>query len=240
MRECFKENQKKTLKTFLVFVVFSLPLHRNFTTNMDVKEHIIKEASKILFDVGPSAMTMDAVSRACGISKRTLYEKFPDKRALINECLAVTHENNNHELNEIFKNAPNCYEALFRTYRKMREYMGSGAAKRMEEVARTYPDLFETHKQKEALVIEQLSKLLQKAQDEGHVVKSINTTIASFLFLSTIRNINDNDRINEYNLNRIEVFDGAFINFMRGIATISGIEYIENNLKKYENNNLLQ
>ncbi len=28
--------------------------------------------------VGPTSMTMDDVARACGISKRTLYETFPE------------------------------------------------------------------------------------------------------------------------------------------------------------------
>lgn len=205
---------------------------------MDTQEHIIKETSKLLQNVGPAAMTMDMVAKACGISKRTLYENFTDKRSLIKECLTQMHAKHNSELNDVFRTSQNCFEALFRTYIKIREYLTSGASKRAEEVARMYPDLFEDHKKKEGIIIGQLAKVLQKAQEEGHVIKLINTKIAAFIFLSSIRNINDNERISEYGLNRIEVFDGAFINFLRGVATISGIEFIDERMKN--NNNTLQ
>ena len=54
---------------------------------MDTRERIVTECSQMLMSVGPASMTMDDVARACGISKRTLYETFPDKRTLISECI---------------------------------------------------------------------------------------------------------------------------------------------------------
>ena len=59
---------------------------------MDTRERIVTECSKMLMSVGPTSMTMDEVARACGISKRTLYEVFPDKRTLIGECIHHEHE----------------------------------------------------------------------------------------------------------------------------------------------------
>ena len=77
-----------------------------------------------------------------------------------------------------------------------------------------------------------MSNVLRKAQDEGHVIKGINTDIAAFLFLSTMRNLHHSDRLKDYGFNDVEVFDGAFLNFLRGIATLEGIDYIDNLIKQ--------
>ena len=52
-----------------------------FISYMEVRERIITECSKMMMSVGITSMTMDNVAHACGISKRTLYEVFPDKRS---------------------------------------------------------------------------------------------------------------------------------------------------------------
>ncbi|MBP5498730.1 MAG: TetR/AcrR family transcriptional regulator, partial [Muribaculaceae bacterium] len=146
---------------------------------MDTKESlIIKEAGKLLAKVGPLAMTMDAVAHNCGISKRTLYEVFPDKKSLIRQCLDLEHAKHDKELKEIFESSANCFEALFRTYKQIRLYLQGGAYKVGEEVARIYPDIFEDHAEKEKRIVRQLSGLLAKAQTEGHVVQAIDTDIA--------------------------------------------------------------
>ena len=49
---------------------------------MDLKQRILQETSQLLFTVGIASMTMDMVARSCGISKRTLYEQFPDKNLM--------------------------------------------------------------------------------------------------------------------------------------------------------------
>ena len=81
---------------------------------MDTRERIVTECSKMLMSVGPTSMTMDDVARACGISKRTLYETFPDKRTLIEECIHHEHEAKNAALKEIRVRAKKDYgEALW-------------------------------------------------------------------------------------------------------------------------------
>ena len=88
---------------------------------MDTRERIVTECSQMLMSVGPASMTMDDVARACGISKRTLYETFPDKRTLISECIHREHEVKNAQLKEIFNTSSNCFEAMFRVYKRARK-----------------------------------------------------------------------------------------------------------------------
>lgn len=199
---------------------------------MEVKAHIINEANTLLQRIGPTSMTMDMVARNCGISKRTLYEKFPDKRTLIKECLETKHDMQNKMVKQIFEESENCFAALFNVYQYVRERMRETTMAYVADLRRLYPELFAKQREQECHFVEGLAQVLTRAQNEGHVMTDINTMIASFLFLSTMRNLNENETIADLGLNQIEVFDGAFLNFLRGIATDAGRDIIDTHVQQ--------
>ncbi len=199
---------------------------------MEGKAHIINEANMLLQRIGPTSMTMDMVARNCGISKRTLYEKFPDKRTLIKECIDAEHHRQNEEVKRIFEQSENCFAALFNVYKHVREHMRETTTAFVADLKRLYPELFAKQREQECRFVSGLAQVLTQAQSEGHVMPDINTMIAAFLFLSTMRNLNENETIDDLELNRIEVFDGAFLNFLRGIATAEGRAIIDEHVQQ--------
>lgn len=203
---------------------------------MDLKERIITEASKLLSRLGPSTMTMDMIARNCGISKRTLYEHFPDKRTLIEKSIHMIHQQQAQHYKEFFERSKDCFEALFNVYLSVRTFLQSKTIDYADEIKRLYPDLHEQTYHQEKAFIEGLSEVLSKAQDEGLVIKRINTRIASYIFISEMNHVNQSEIISELGFSRVEVFDGAFVNFLRGIATVKGISMIDEFLSKQTQN----
>ena len=199
---------------------------------MTTESRIIKETRELMTRIGVSAMTMDMVARNCGISKRTPSETFPDKKTLVKMCMAESHREHDRQLNEIFHNASNCYDALFKTYLYIRKYMDNTSIVFVTDIKRLYPDLFMERREKEMEVVEKLSKVLSKAQEQGYVAREVDTRLASFLFLNNMRDISENRRFEDFGFQAIAVFDGAFLNFMRGISTLRGIETIDEYLEK--------
>lgn len=181
----------------------------------------------MLMSVGPTSMTMDDVARACGISKRTLYEIFPDKRTLIGECMHREHEAKNTQLKEIFNTSSNCFEAMFRVYQRARKMYETTSMAFINDIKRLYPDIFEKHMENEKTVIAGIASVLRQAQDEGLVIKRINPEIAAYLFSQSMRVLHENPNGTKYGFKEEDMFDHVFISFLRGVATIKGIEMIE-------------
>jgi len=181
----------------------------------------------MLMSVGPTSMTMDDVARACGISKRTLYEIFPDKRTLIGECIHHEHKVKDAELKEIFNTSSNCFEAMFRVYQRARKMYKSTSVTFYNDIKRLYPDIFEKHVENEKNVITGIATVLRQAQDEGLVIKRINPEIAAFLFSQSMRALHENANGAKYGFKEEDLFDHVFVSFLRGVATIKGIEMIE-------------
>lgn len=193
----------------------------------DTRERIITEGSKLLMGVGPSSMTMDDVARACGISKRTLYETFPDKRTLIGECMHRHHEAKNAEVKEIFDTSSNCFEAMYRVYQRARKIYKSTSVAFINDIKRLYPDIFDKHIESEKVTVNGLGNVLRQAQDEGLVIKRINPDIAAYLFVLSMRELHEKGSLNTFGFKEADLFDHVFISFLRGVATIKGIEMIE-------------
>ena len=194
---------------------------------MDTRERIINECSQMLMSVGPTSMTMDDVARACGISKRTLYEIFPDKRTLIGECIHHEHEVKNAAMKEIFSTSSNCFEAMYRVYQRARKMYKATSVAFVNDIKRLYPDIFEKHIENEKTVIDGIASVLRKAQEEGLVIKRINPEIAAYLFSQSMRALNESPNGAKYGFKEEDLFDHLFVSFLRGVATIKGIEMIE-------------
>ena len=192
------------------------------------KEVILRRAKKLMSRIGIQATTMDMIARECGISKRTLYKVFPDKKSLVADIVTSVNCTHKEEFTTIFSEADNVFEALLRIYHRIREYLQNTSFAFFDDIKRLYPEIHETHKSNEIAHIEKFAKAIDAAKEQGLVVERINSIIASTIFLTSIGSLQDNDLINEMQLNKVEVFDGAFINFMRGIATVKGLEIIEN------------
>ena len=194
---------------------------------MDTRERIVQECSQMLMSVGPTSMTMDDVARACGISKRTLYETFPDKRTLISECMHREHEAKNAQLKEIFNTSSNCFEAMYRVYQRARKMYEATSMAFINDIKRLYPDIFEKHIENEKNVITGIASVLRQAQEEGLVIKRINPEIAAYLFSQSMRALHENSSGAKYGFKEEDMFDHVFNSFLRGVATIKGIEMIE-------------
>lgn len=194
---------------------------------MDIKNRIITECKAMLMSMGASSMTMDDVAHACGISKRTLYETFPDKRTLIWECLNSYHEEKNAEIVKIFENADNCFDAMFKVYVRSKRMYENTSVAFVNDIKRLYPDLFEQHINSEKLTVQGLANVLRQAQDQGLVIKRINPEISAYLFLMSMRELHNSTNAEKYGFKLSDLFEHVFISFLRGVATTKGIEMID-------------
>ena len=59
---------------------------------MSTEEQILKGAEELFFRYGIKGITMDDVAKHLSMSKRTIYEKFPNKDAIV-EILLKQHLN---------------------------------------------------------------------------------------------------------------------------------------------------
>ena len=119
------------------------------------------------------------------------------------------------------------YISTYRVYQRAREVYKSTSVAFFNDIKRLYPDIFNQHIESEKVTVNGLAGVLRKAQDEGLVIKRINPEIAAYLFVLSMRELHEKANNNKYGFKDTDMFEHVFISFLRGVATIKGIEMIE-------------
>ena len=106
---------------------------------MELREKILRTSMDLMMRIGPQSVTMDMVARDCGISKRTLYETFPNKHNLISDVIKYNQQQSNAKFNEIFEQAANSFDALMGVYTTSREFIRKTSPVFIAHIMRLYP-----------------------------------------------------------------------------------------------------
>jgi len=200
---------------------------------MDLREKILKNSMDLMMRIGPQSVTMDMVARDCGISKRTLYETFPNKHNLISDIIEYNHQQANAKFTQIFDQSANSFIAMMGLYTLARDFIKKTSLVFITDIKRLYPEVFDEYKAQEYNHIVSLAKIISKAKEEGLALPDINCKIAAFIFHNNIKSVHHMQDFPFPEYTAAEVFDGAFLNFMRGIATTRGQEIIEDYVQKH-------
>ncbi len=134
---------------------------------MELREKILKNSMNLMMRIGPQSVTMDMVARDCGISKRTLYETFPNKHNLISDVISYSQKLYNDKFMQIFEQSSNSFEALMQVYTVAREFIQKTSPVFLSDIKRLYPEVFEEYKAQEVDHMLSLAKVIHKAKEEG-------------------------------------------------------------------------
>jgi AcrR family transcriptional regulator len=199
---------------------------------MEVRKKIIDEATLQFLQYGVRNVTMDGIAASLGMSKRTVYELFKDKTSLVHSCLEVLAEKHKSKNEEIQHSSKNVIETIFSFMQEGIKAMNSINPVFFRDLEKLYPKTWNNlhmENEKEALSLSQ--ELLQKGISEGLFRQEINIPIVAKLFYQQMNLLADEKVFprNEYNYS--DVFQSLTINFMRGISTTKGIEFIDKMLE---------
>lgn len=198
---------------------------------MDLNIRILKTTMRMLQQLGVSSTTMDAIAKECGISKRTLYEHFPDKLTLITEALKYNNTQCKLQLEQIFRESSNQLDALLKTYTEVRKQVSTTSAALRNDINRMYPSLRSEYQKIQTQNNKALLEILKQGQEEDMIRTDTELEISVNLFALALRNPELSQMANQNNIPLVKVLDTLFINFLRSIASKKGMVYIDTFIK---------
>ncbi len=200
---------------------------------MEIRERIIEEATSQFLQFGIRNVTMDGIAAALGMSKRTVYEAFKDKSALVHTCLETLTQRHKCRNVEICSSSQNVVETIFIYMQEGIKAMNAINPVFFRDMEKLYPktwDALRKSNEKEAFKLSE--ELLQKGINEGIFRSEINISIVAKLFHEQMNLLADEKIFPREQYSYSEVFQSLTINFMRGISTKKGIDLIDSMLKE--------
>jgi len=200
-------------------------------------ETILRETLALYKKMGIRAVTMDMVAEKLGMSKRTLYEQFPNKNDLINACLQLDmnemKENSIKELGVSKNILEKIVSFMFFHINTIKQYSPNF----LYDLNKYYPELScEKTADFYLTMTNKIVELIETGKKEQSFRNDINSEIASRLVLEQFKYIHNESLFSPEKYSHTKIFEHIVITFIRGIATIKGYELIEEYYTKYKNN----
>lgn len=202
---------------------------------LDTRSKIIGKAAALFVESGIKGITMDELAEHLGMSKRTIYEHFADKKELVKECVIFIDNKKDELAKDAEKHSKNVIETLLTLHLDNLKMMGSVNRKFADDIKKFYPELHNYFQEKRESSIYSTINFLQKGVEEGVVRDDQNVEIYANLLHEEMYLLFDNRSIHLSEFSVKEVYSVMFLCFLRGIATSKGLAVIDDFLMKNKN-----
>lgn len=206
------------------------------------RETIIEQAAKMFAEQGIKSIRMDDIAQSLGVSKRTLYEMVEDKEELLYLSIRYMQSRRMAKVEQKLRENTESLVQLFDSFALMTE--NRELHRRISNNLRKfYPATFERlRKEAEAESGKILFSLIQHYIDCGLIVPTVDIRLSvTILYYTTTTIVTSAENMSLPD--GVTVNDAlayTIINFFRGIATIKGVQQIDDYLesKRKNSNNI--
>lgn len=209
----------KTKKTEKVFI---------YLRPMEVRARILEESGQLFGKYGIRSMTMDALAEELGISKRTIYERFPDKDTLLLEVFKHFKQQTADEVDRLIDQSDNAIEALFRIIRMTVSQMIRVNPAFFHDLKKYHPGVLKqmTHPGGAIRDFSMTERLLNKGIEQGVFRDDFHVDIVNLTLHSLFELFGHNSTLVDAGYHRKDLFKHTLLPYLRGISTEKGHELL--------------
>ena len=192
---------------------------------MPLKNNITAAATNLFSRSGIKRISMDDVARKANVSKRTLYEFFKDKEALLIGVLENLREPFAEHFELLDSSTGTALDILLLFYEKIMERPVWLCDDFFNDIIR-YPNAFKALLDNKRKFMAKIIELMKRGEKEGVFVSDVNYDIISLMTQQHLSRSEPSDIYTKYT--HEEVHNTIFYIFIRGICTDTGREILEN------------
>ena len=195
---------------------------------MDIRDRILEGAANLYKTYGIKAVTMDFLASQLGVSKRTIYEVFADKEAILAGVLSMMAKRKTELIQKILNESENAVVAIFRLLELSRIHFQDLSPVFQAEIKKFHHEALQKGDNCDFSDFDFSLKVIYRGIEEGYFRTDINPDIVNRCLFSLGRNILDNELYPFDKFTRREVLMNVHLNYLKGISTKQGIDLISN------------
>ncbi|WAC10586.1 TetR/AcrR family transcriptional regulator [Dyadobacter pollutisoli] len=191
-----------------------------------MKERIIKSALNLFWRYGIKSVTMDDIAKDLGISKRTIYQHYSDKEAILALVIQEEIKTQKNEMEKLDEQASNPIEQMMYASVQMRDTLSNMNPTLLYDLKKYYPaawELFQNYKHE--YIIKSIHDNLIKGIELGLYRPDIDVDVLSMLRVEQIVMAFDPTIFPARKFNMMHTQMQFLLHFLRGVLSEKGFEY---------------
>jgi AcrR family transcriptional regulator len=201
-----------------------------------MKSRILEKGTELFFRFGVKTVTMDSIASDLGISKKTIYQHFPDKDSMVFEVVKTFIEQDVEKWNELDRLYSNVIEKMFKSFEMTKDLISQMNPRLLFEIQKYFPtayQLFADHGEK--CIHSNLISDFKKGAQFGYFRSDVDFELLARLRMAEVNLVFDP---HFYPQNKLPLYETQLVLmdiFMRGILTEKGLTLYTS----YQNNLIL-
>lgn len=198
----------------------------------DVRHQVIEVATKAFHSRGIKNVTMDDIAHSLTMSKRTLYQLFSDKEDLLLACAQQRDAHEEARVEELMQKSNSVFDFLLATFAvKMHEieHIHPSFFAEMLKFPRVMQYLEQQSREREVAAVE----FLNKGKEQGYFRSNVNFHIVYNQLTAGVEIVLRCEGLTRFT--QRELFVNTVIPYVRGCATLKGIELIDQFMETFGN-----
>ncbi|MEM1323681.1 MAG: TetR/AcrR family transcriptional regulator [Bacteroidota bacterium] len=205
--------------------------NKNITTSvshMMSNELIIETATALFLQNGVKSITIDRIVKELRTSKRTIYQYFEDKTALLKACLYVYNNKVRAENEAIIKSSDNAIEAMGHLHQKIVRRAHQVNPNFFNDILYYYPGLLhESYKEAGNFAHRQLIELAEWGIEDGIFPKELDVEVVVKTVLAMQKMLKDNKLFPATEFSKEQLTFGILVPYLRGLCTAKGRKLLQ-------------
>ena len=193
-----------------------------------------------MMQYGIRTVTMDDISRDLGISKKTIYQYFKDKKDLVNTIAEVHFRMEKERFESTREESVNSVHELILISKCLRESMKDIKMNVLYDLQKYYPEAWRMYEDfKQDTMMCSVTSVIIKGQEEGYFRNEIDPELIALMRMEQVQSFMLNQNIypkEKYTLADVQL--QLFDHFIHGLFTLEGHQlfnqYTTEKLKKDE------
>lgn len=198
-----------------------------------MKSRILEKGTQLFFRYGVKSVTMDTIAADLGISKKTIYQHFPDKDSMVLEVVQTFIEQDSLKWDELDRMYSNVIEKMFKSFEMVKDMLTQMNPRLLFEIQKYFPkayQLFTEHGEK--CIHKNLIADFKKGAQFGYFRNDIDFELLARLRMAEVDLAFNPDFYPNNKLSLYETQLTMMDIFMRGILTEKGLTLYNS----YQNN----
>jgi AcrR family transcriptional regulator len=188
-----------------------------------MREKILEIASEQFSQYGVRAITMEDIARLAGISKKTIYQEFKDKKELVMETFSLALKEDQESLNKILQQEDGVIEHLMFTSRMVRERLATLNPMVLLEIQKYFPEVWEMFNEfKQNVIVTDIVNVIEKGKTLGYFRPEINAKVLANMRVDQITAAMNPTNYNRNDYSLLSLHVEMLDHFLHGIFTEKG------------------
>lgn len=195
---------------------------------MEFKTEFLTRVAELFLEFGAKTLTMDEVAREFGISKKTLYQRYHNKEALLEDVLHLKLQEIIDKMQQLDLEIDNAIDRMLCRDEVIDKAVDSNNTVLIKQLLRYYPSIFSTHMQNFS---EKFSDVLihniQRGRKQGFYRDDFDERIYSKFFFQLIMSYDSSTFVDVSEIERLEYQNGVMEFYLQAITTEKGKQYLK-------------